>query len=132
MNTDTISDYLTRIRNAIMVRHKNVYIPYSKMKKNITEILFSEGYIKNFYFYKKNDIQKFINIELKYYRNKFSVIRCIKRVSKPGLRKYCKYYQIPRILNGLGIALISTSRGLMTDRYAKINHLGGEIVCLVY
>ncbi|MDH3003975.1 MAG: 30S ribosomal protein S8 [Flavobacteriia bacterium] len=122
MNIDTIADYLTRIRNALHAGHKIVKIPYSNIKNEITKILLDQGYI----FIKKNII-----IALKYHKN-YPVIKYIKRISKPGLRKYCSSKKIPRVLNGLGIAIISTSKGLMICKKAKEKNIGGEILCYIY
>lgn len=139
MYTDTIADYITRIRNASCVNKKTVKIPISNLKKNISKILLDEGYILNYEFHenkktKYNKIIKgYINLTLKYSKVKNSpVIKCIKRVSKPGLRKYCKFRKLPRILNGMGVAIISTSQGIMTDKKAKSISLGGEILFYIY
>jgi len=131
MNTDPISDYLTRIRNAVAANHKIVEIPTSKMKREITKILFEKGYILNYKF--ENDmIPGMIKIALKYHPGtKMSAISKLERASKPGLRKYCGADQLPSVLNGLGIAIISTSRGLMTDKEAKTQKVGGEVICYI-
>lgn len=131
MNTDPISDYLTRIRNAVTANHKIVEIPTSKIKREITKILFEKGYILN---YKFEDTTNpgLIKIALKYHPGtKMSAISKLERVSKPGLRKYCNSETIPTVLNGLGIAIISTSRGLMTDKEAKVQKVGGEVICYI-
>ena len=131
MVTDPIADYLTRIRNAVMANHRVVEIPSSKMKKAITEILFEKGYILNFKF---DDEAKpaTIKVALKYHPvTKMSAIKSLVRVSKPGLRKYAKADNLPRVMNGLGIALISTSQGLMTDKEAKAKKVGGEVLCYI-
>ncbi|MCE1167417.1 MAG: 30S ribosomal protein S8 [Sphingobacteriia bacterium] len=131
MVTDPIADYLTRIRNAVMANHRVVEIPSSKMKKAITEILFEKGYILNFKF---DDEAKpaTIKVALKYHPvTKMSAIKSLVRVSKPGLRKYAKADNLPRVMNGLGIALISTSQGLMTDKEARKLNIGGEVICYV-
>lgn len=132
MYTDTIADYLTRIRNAIGAKHKVVEIPASKMKKRMTEILFDKGYILSYKFVDEKPQGK-IKIALKYHPvSKTPAIKKIDRVSKPGLRKYVNSENLPRVLNGLGIAIISTSNGLMTDKEAKAQKIGGEVVCFVY
>ena len=132
MNTDPIADFLTRLRNANRAGHKTVIIPMSKMKKEITQILFDQGFILN---YKFDDVgvQGSIKIALKYDKlSKEPVIKKLERVSKPGLRKYTNSSSIPRVLNGLGIKIISTSKGLMTGKKASRENLGGEIICNVY
>ncbi len=132
MYTDPIADFLTRIRNAAMANHKVVEIPASKLKKEITKILFEQGYILSYKF-EDNTVQGTIKIALKYDKDtKESVIRDIQRISKPGLRKYAGSTDIPRILNGLGIAIVSTSQGLMTGKKAKQLNVGGEVICYVY
>jgi len=132
MYTDTIADYLTRIRNAIKARYKVVDIPASNMKKRMTEILFEKGYILSYKFVDQKP-QDNIKIALKYHPvSKTPAINKIKRVSKPGLRKYVKSDNLPRVLNGLGVAVISTSKGLMTDKEARAKKLGGEVVCYIY
>lgn len=132
MYTDTIADYLTRIRNAVSAKHKVVEIPASKMKKRMTEILFDKGYILSYKFVDEKPQGK-IKIALKYHPvSKTPAIKKIDRVSKPGLRKYVNSENLPRVLNGLGIAIISTSNGLMTDKEAKAQKIGGEVVCYVY
>ena len=131
MVTDPIADYLTRIRNAVMANHRIVEIPSSKMKKEITKILFEKGYILN---YKFEDETKpgMIKIALKYHPvSKLSAINSLTRISKPGLRKYVDADHLPRVLNGLGIAIISTSQGMMTDKEAKVKKVGGEVLCFI-
>jgi small subunit ribosomal protein S8 len=131
MNTDPISDYLTRIRNAVMANHRMVEVPTSNIKKEITKILFEKGYILN---YKFEDDKKpgNIKIALKYHPGtKQSAIRTLERVSKPGLRRYVAADNLPRVLNGLGIAIISTSKGLVTDKEARLNNIGGEVICYI-
>lgn len=123
---DPIANFLTIIRNASFVKHKILKDNFSNIKEQISKVLLENGYILGY----KID-KKIIKIALKYHNNN-SVIRNIIRVSKPGLRKYCKYKEIPRVLNGLGIAIISTSYGLMTDKQAKVKRIGGEILCYVY
>ncbi len=129
--TDPISDYLTRLRNAIMANHKVVEVPASNMKKEITKILFDKGYILNYKF-EENTVQGTIKIALKYHpTNKLSAIKNLTRVSKPGLRKYAGHSVLPKVMNGLGIAIISTSKGLMTDKEARNLNIGGEVICYV-
>jgi len=132
MNTDPISDYLTRVRNAIMANHRVVEIPASNLKKEITKILFEKGYILNYKF-EQTSIQGTIKIALKYHPvSKISAIKSIQRVSSPGLRKYTGVDGIPRVLNGLGVAILSTSHGVMTDKEARTQNVGGEVLCFVY
>ena len=132
MNTDPIADFLTRLRNANRAGHKTVIIPMSKMKKEITQILFDQGFILNYKF-DNEGVQGSIKIALKYDKlSKDPVIKKLERVSKPGLRKYTNSSSIPRVLNGLGINIISTSKGLMTGKKAFRENLGGEIICNVY
>ncbi len=132
MHTDPIADYLTRIRNAFKAGHRVVEIPASNMKKEITKILFDQGYILSYKFIDDNK-QGIIKIALKYNpKTKESVIKKIQRVSTPGLRQYKGADELPRVLNGLGIAIISTSKGLMTNKEAKAKKLGGEVICYVY
>ena len=132
MFTDPISDYLTRIRNANSAGHRVVEIPASKLKKEITKILFDQGYILSYKF-EDNSAQGTIKIALKYDKaTKEPVIRKIQRVSKPGLRKYAGSGELPRVLNGLGIAIVSTSHGVMTGKQAKEENVGGEVLCYVY
>lgn len=130
--TDPIADYLTRIRNAVMAGHKVVDIPGSNLKREMTKVLFEKGYILN---YKFEDIgyQGNIKIALKYHPvTKIPAIKKIVRVSKPGLRKYVPTESIPRVLNGLGIAILSTNKGVMTDKEARKENVGGEVLCYVY
>lgn len=132
MHTDPISDYLTRIRNACLAKHKIVEIPSSNMKKNITKILFDQGFIMSYKFVKEDKFE-IIKIALKYnIKTKTSVIKKIQRMSKPGLRKYVSVSKMPRILNGLGIAILSTSKGIMTNKKAVRENVGGEVLCYVY
>ena len=132
MNTDTIADFLTRIRNAAAANHRVVEIPASNLKKEMTKILFDQGYILSYKFEDKT-AQGSIKIALKYDKfTKESVIRDIQRISKPGLRKYASSTELPRILNGLGIAIVSTSRGVMTGKQAQQLNVGGEVLCYVY
>ena len=130
--TDPIADYLTHIRNAVMAKHKVVEIPASNMKKDMTKILFDKGYILNYKFEEEGP-QGSIKIALKYNpETKLNAIKSLKRISKPGLRKYVDSNHIPRVLNGLGVALMSTSQGLMTDKEARNLGIGGEVLCYVY
>lgn len=130
---DPIADYLTRIRNAQKAGHVTVTIPASKMKKSMTEILYDQGYILKYKFDDDAGKQGEIKIALKYDRvTKEPVIRNLKRISTPGIRQYSKATEIPRIINGLGIAIVSTSKGLLTDKQAKAENLGGEIICSIY
>lgn len=132
MNTDPIADYLTRIRNANAANHRVVEIPASNVKKEITKILFDQGYILSYKF-DDSTAQGTIKIALKYDKlTKEPVIKKIQRISKPGLRKYAGSNNIPRILNGLGVAIVSTSHGVMTGKQAKAENVGGEVLCYVY
>jgi small subunit ribosomal protein S8 len=132
MNTDPIADYLTRVRNAVMANHRVVEIPASNLKKEITKILFDQGYILSYKF-EDASVQGTIKIALKYNKEtKEPVIRKIQRLSKPGLRKYASADEMPRILNGLGIAIVSTSHGVMTGKQAHRENVGGELICYVY
>tara|TARA_R110001583_G_scaffold34847_1_gene116598 strand:- start:39917 stop:40315 length:399 start_codon:yes stop_codon:yes gene_type:complete len=132
MITDPIADYLTRVRNSIMAGHRVVEIPASKVKKEITKILFDQGYILSYKF-DDTTIQGTIKIALKYDRaTKASVIKKLQRVSTPGVRKYVGANEMPRVLNGLGIAIVSTSNGVMTGKKATQEHVGGEVLCFVY
>ena len=127
MNTDPISDFLTRIRNAVRANHRVVEIPASNLKKDITKILFDQGYILSYKF-DDSSVQGTIKIALKYNKEtKEPVIRKIQRISKPGLRKYSGSKEMPRILNGLGIAIVSTSHGVMTGKQAQRENVGGEV-----
>jgi small subunit ribosomal protein S8 len=130
--TDTIADYLTRVRNAIKANHRIVEIPSSNLKKEITKILFEKGYILSYKF-ENNTTQGAIKIALKYHPvTKQPAIKNLERVSSPGLRKYTGSTNLPRVLNGLGIAILSTSHGVMTDKEAKAKKVGGEVLCFVY
>ncbi len=130
--TDPIADFLTRVRNAIMAKHRVVEIPASNLKKEITKLLFDKGYILNYKFVEDGK-QGIIKIALKYDpKSKASAIKVLKRVSTPGLRKYTGYKTMPRVLNGLGIAILSTSKGVMTNKEAKREQVGGEVLCYVY
>ena len=132
MYTDPIADYLTRIRNAVRANHRVVEIPASNLKKDITKILFDQGYILSYKF-DDSSVQGTIKIALKYNKEtKEPVIRKIQRISKPGLRKYTGADTLPRVLNGLGIAIVSTSHGVMTSKQAKNENVGGEVLCYVY
>lgn len=131
MNTDPIADYLTRVRNAIMANHRIVEVPASKIKKEITKILFEKGYILNYKF-EDETTPGIIKIALKYHPvTKVSAITTLKRVSSPGLRRYTGSDNLPRVMNGLGIAIMSTSSGLMTDKEAAKLKVGGEVICYV-
>jgi small subunit ribosomal protein S8 len=131
--TDPIADYLTRLRNAIQAKHRVVDVPASGMKKEITKILKEKGYILNYKFEDEVGYQGNIKIALKYNQEtKISAIKALERISKPGLRQYCDSDSIPRVLNGLGIAIISTSKGVVTDKEAKELNIGGEVLCYVY
>lgn len=129
--TDPIADLLTRVRNANSVRHEVVEVPSSNVKKEIANILLQEGYIKEINEY-NDGVVPMLRLSLKYGANKERVITGIKRISKPGLRVYCKKDEIPKVLSGLGIAIISTSSGLLVDREARKAGLGGEVVCYVW
>lgn len=130
--TDSISDYLTRVRNAIRANHRVVEVPASNLKKEITKILFDKGYILNYKFEENASKQGTIKIALKYHPvTKLSAIRSLDRVSSPGLRTYAGVNNMPKVLNGLGIAIISTSKGVMTDKEAKSQNVGGEVLCYV-
>jgi small subunit ribosomal protein S8 len=130
--TDPIADYLTRIRNAQQAGHRIVEIPASKMKKRITEILYDQGYILKYKF-EDEGIQGVIKIALKYDPiTKKPIIQKLGRISKPGLRQFAKSNNLPRIINGLGIAIVSTSKGVMTEKQARSENVGGEVVCFVY
>ena len=131
--TDPIADYLTRLRNAIKANHRVVEIPASNLKKEITKILFDQVYILNYKFIDGENPQGTIKIALKYDPvDKVSAIKSLQRVSRPGLRQYCGYKDMPRVLNGLGIAILSTSRGVMTNKQAAREQVGGEVLCYVY
>jgi len=131
MITDPVADYLTRIRNAVMANHRVVEIPVSNIKKEITDILFKKGYILNFKFEDEPKPGK-IKIALKYHPvTKLPAINKLERVSKPGLRKYVGADNLPRVLNGLGIAVLSTSQGVMTDKEARKLNIGGEVLCYI-
>lgn len=132
MVTDPIADFLTRIRNAQMAGHRIVEIPASNLKKRMTEILYEQGYILKYKF-EENTKQGIIKIALKYDPNsKQPAIRSLERVSRPGLRQYAKPSEMKRVINGLGIAIISTSKGVLTDKQAKAQNVGGEVLCYVY
>jgi small subunit ribosomal protein S8 len=132
MVTDPIADFLTRIRNAQMARHRIVEIPASNLKKRMTEILYDKGYILKYKFEDDNK-QGIIKIALKYDAvSKEPAIRSLERVSRPGLRQYAKPNEIRRVQNGLGVAIVSTSKGVMTDKEARSNNVGGEVLCYIY
>jgi len=131
--TDPIADYLTRLRNAIKAGHRVVEIPASNMKKEMTKVLFDKGYILNYKFEEGNSGQGSIKIALKYSREtKEPAITKLERVSSPGLRQYTAAETLPRVMNGLGIAILSTSKGVITDKEARGLHVGGEVLCTVY
>ncbi|MEQ9304663.1 MAG: 30S ribosomal protein S8 [Marinoscillum sp.] len=132
MVTDPIADYLTRVRNAIKANHRILEIPASNLKKEMTKVLHEKGYIQNFKF-EDDSKQGTIKIALKYNpQTKQSAITSLERVSKPGLRKYADAENLPRVLNGLGIAILSTSKGVISDKEARKEHVGGEVLCYVY
>lgn len=136
MHSDPIADYLTRLRNAIKAKHRIVEIPTSNIKKEITKVLFEKGYIQNYKFEahpEKAHMQGSIKIAIKYNPlTKDPAIVSLKRISKPGLRKYVAADKLPRVLNGLGVAILSTSKGVMTDKEARTLHIGGEVLCHIY
>ena len=133
MITDPIADYLTRVRNAIRANHRIVEIPASNLKKEITKVLHDKGYIQNYKFEEGVNYQGVIKIALKYNpAKKTPAITHLERISKPGLRKYAKADELPRVLNGLGVAILSTSRGVITDKEARDLNVGGEVLCYVY
>ena len=130
--TDPIADYLTRLRNAIRANHRVVEIPASNLKKDITKILFEKGYILNYKFVEEGPLGV-IKVALKYNpATKSNAFKSLTRVSRPGLRKYTGYKDMPRVINGLGVAIISTSKGVMTDKEASVQKIGGEVLCYVY
>ena len=130
--TDPIADMLTRIRNAIMARHEFVLVPASKMKISIAKVLKEEGFIKDYEVLKGNTPQRIIKVHLAYSEKKQAALNGLQRISKPGLRVYCQKGEIPRVYGGLGIAILSTSRGVMTGQQAWKNGLGGEVLCYVW
>jgi small subunit ribosomal protein S8 len=131
--TDPIADLLTRIRNAIMAGHKVVEAPASNLKKEVARILFEKGYILGYKIIEGDGVQDTLKIALKYNpKSKKPAIKSIQRISRPGLRKYVGADEMPRVLNGLGVAILSTSRGLMTDKEARKENIGGEVLCYVY
>jgi len=129
--TDSIADYLTRIRNAARARHSKVDIPASGMIKEITRILLEEGYIRN-YTAVNEDKKEIVRVYLKYNKDRKSAITGLRRISRPGFRRYTKADNIPRVLNGLGIAILSTPKGILTDRQARRESVGGEVICFVW
>ena len=130
--TDSVADYLTRVRNAVSAKHKVVDIPASNLKKEMTKILFEKGYILNYKF-EDDGVQGNIKIALKYHpQTKVPAITNLTRISKPGLRKYANASNLPRVINGLGVAIVSTSKGVMTDKEARKENVGGEVLCYVY
>lgn len=131
--TDPIADYLTRLRNAIKARHRVVEVPASNLKKEITKVLFDKGYILNYKFEDTENKQGKIRIALKYNpETRESAINTLQRVSSPGLRQYKPSTELPKVLNGLGIAILSTSKGVVTDKEARVMNVGGEVLCYVY
>ena len=131
--TDPIADYLTRLRNAIKARHRVVEVPASNLKKEITKVLFDKGYILNYKFEDTDNRQGKIRIALKYNpETRESAINTLHRVSSPGLRQYKPSTELPKVLNGLGIAILSTSKGVVTDKEARVMNVGGEVLCYVY
>lgn len=128
--TDPIADMLTRIRNGLKARHETVDIPASKEKESIAKILKKEGFINNYHV--SGEVKKTLTVELRYGPNDENILTGLKRISKPGLRVYAKANDLPRVLNGLGIAIVSTSNGMMTDKEARKEHVGGEIVAYVW
>ncbi|AKP67026.1 30S ribosomal protein S8 [Companilactobacillus ginsenosidimutans] len=129
--TDPIADYLTRIRNANMVKHESLEVPASNIKKSITEILKNEGFIKDYEVVEDNK-QGVLRIFLKYGQDQQRVISGLKRISRPGLRSYVDADNVPKVLNGLGIAIISTSKGVITDKEARAQHVGGEVIAYIW
>lgn len=129
--TDPIADLLTRIRNANVVRHEIVEVPSSNIKKAIANIMLQEGYLKNIEEYNDGSVPM-LRLTMKYGANKQRVITGLRRISKPGLRVYCRKEEIPKVLNGLGVAIISTSKGIVTDREARKLGLGGEVICYIW
>ncbi len=130
---DPVANYLTRIRNAVSAKHRIVEMPSSKIKKEITKVLYEKGYIRAYKFENEKTIRATIKIALKYHlRTNQPAIVKIERISKPGLRRYCNAKSLPRVINGLGIAIISTSKGIMTDKEARNLNIGGEVLCFVY
>ncbi len=131
--TDPIADYLTRLRNAIKANHRIVEIPSSKLKKEITKVLFEKGYILNYKFEDIQNHQGTIKIALKYHPvTKAPAIKYLERISTPGLRRYAGVGEMPRVINGLGVAILTTSKGVMTDKEARKMNVGGEVLCFVY
>ena len=130
--TDPIADYLTRLRNGIAAKHRIVEIPASNVKREITKVLYDKGYILKYKFDDEENVQGVIKIALKYHPvSKIPAIRELKRISKPGLRKYTSAEDMPRVLNGLGVAIISTSKGVITDKEARKENIGGEVLCYI-
>lgn len=133
MVTDPIADFLTRIRNGLLARHRIVEIPASNLKKSLTQILYEQGYILKYKFEEVPNKQGVIKIALKYdAKTHQPIIRSLKRISRPGLRKYSHVDGLPRVLNGLGVAIVSTSQGVMTEKEARKRNIGGEVLCTVY
>ena len=132
MMTDPIADMLTRTRNALAARHERVQMPASRMKREIARLLKEEGYIRNYQLRQEGHPQGVLDIELKYDVRNESVIRVLQRVSKPGKRRYVTVKEMPRVLEGAGIAIVSTSRGILTDRQCVAEHVGGEVLCYIW
>lgn len=132
MNTDPIADFLTRIRNGALAGHKDVMIPHSKLKQSIAQVLLNEGYIKHFELFDNPGQFKQLRVVLKYDPDGRPTIRSIKRASRPGLRRYFKVDNLPRILHGAGVSILSTNKGIITDRQARKDRVGGEVLCTLY
>lgn len=132
MMTDPVADMLTRIRNALAARHEYVQMPTSRMKQEIARILKDEGYIRNFQVTQADQVQGILDLELKYDRTYASVIQGLQRISRPGKRRYASCKEMPRVLNGAGVAIVSTSNGLLTDRQCRERSIGGEVMCFVW
>ena len=132
MMTDPVADMLTRIRNALAARHESVQMPASRMKQEIARVLKDEGYIRNFQVTREEQVQAILELELKYDLTYTSVIQGLQRISKPGKRRYASCKEMPRVLNGAGVAIVSTSNGLLTDRQCREQNVGGEVMCFVW
>ncbi len=132
MMTDPVADMLTRVRNALAARHEKVQVPTSRIKQELARILKDEGYIRDFRVTKGNQVQGVLDVELKYDLRYASVIRGLQRISKPGKRRYTSCKEMPRVLNGAGIAIVSTSHGLLTGRQCRERNIGGEVMCFVW
>jgi small subunit ribosomal protein S8 len=132
MMTDPVADMLTRIRNALAARHESVQMPASRMKQEIARVLKDEGYIRNFQVTREEQVQAILELDLKYDLTYSSVIQGLQRISKPGKRRYASCKEMPRVLNGAGVAIVSTSNGLLTDRQCREQNVGGEVMCFVW